>query len=97
MGLASIMVQETVPDALRGRVMSIYSLTFTGVMSFASLLISSTVDWMGMRWELQFSAGLYALGALVLVWRLRREEREGVGGDGRWRELARSSPVAADD
>jgi MFS family permease len=71
LGLASIIVQEMVPDALRGRVMSLYSLMFTGVMPFSSLLITTMADALGMRHELQISAVLYAMMASVLLWRLR--------------------------
>jgi MFS family permease len=71
MGLASIIVQEQVPDHLRGRVMSLYSLMFTGVMPFAALLISRTVDLIGMRLELQISAIFYTLAVLLLMRRLR--------------------------
>jgi MFS family permease len=72
LGLVSIMVQETVPDALRGRVMSLYSLTFTGIMPFGALLIPGVADWIGMRLELQIAAVLYAAGALLFMARLRR-------------------------
>ena len=72
LGLASIIVQEMVPDALRGRVMSLYSLMFMGVMPFSALLITKLADWLGMRHELQLSALLYANGALLLMWRLHR-------------------------
>lgn len=76
MGLVSIIVQEMVPDELRGRVMSLYSLMFTGVMPFASLLLASVADWLGMRLELQLSAGLYAVGACLLLWRLQRANQD---------------------
>ena len=71
LGLASIIIQEMVPDVLRGRVMSLSSLMFTGVMPFSSLLITSLADGIGMRRELQISAVLYASGALLLLCRLR--------------------------
>lgn len=71
LGLASIIMQEMVPDALRGRVMSLYSLMFTGVMPFAALLVSGVVTAIGMRLELQIAAVVYTLGALLLLWRLR--------------------------
>jgi MFS family permease len=74
-GLASVMVQEMVPDALRGRVMSLYSLMFTGVMPFAALIITRLADGIGMRRELQISALLYGVGALLLVWRFRWQSR----------------------
>ncbi len=77
LGVASIMVQESVVDAVRGRVMSLFSLAFTGVMPFAALAIARLADVIGMRRELQIAAVLYgACGALLLPM-LRR------AGDGR--------------
>jgi MFS family permease len=72
LGLSSIMVQEMVPDALRGRVMSLYSLMFTGVMPFASLLVTKLADVIGMRHELQIAAVVYGVVAQLLLWRLNR-------------------------
>lgn len=72
-GLASVMIQEQVPDELRGRVMSLHSLTFTGIMPFAALIIPFFADRVGMRLELQVSAILYAAGALFLIWNLARQ------------------------
>lgn len=83
LGLASLMIQELVPDQLRGRVMSLYSLTFTGIMPFAALLISRTTDWIGMRLQLQISGVLYTVGAVALmIWLQgihRREEHDRPG------------------
>src|SRR5262249_50993137 len=47
MGRSSQMVQERVPGELRGRVMSIYSISFTGIMPFATILWSFLVDRLG--------------------------------------------------
>ena len=51
------MVQESVSDAFRGRVMSLYALAFTGVMPFAALGVARLADVIGMRRELLFAAG----------------------------------------
>ncbi len=72
LGLVSIMLQERVPNELRGRVMSLSTMMFSGVMPFAALLMPPLVDWIGMRWELQLAGTLYALATLLLVLRLRR-------------------------
>jgi MFS family permease len=74
-GLTSIMVQDEVTDALRGRVMSLYSLMFTGVMPFGALLIPKLVDLLGMRRELQLAALLFTATAFLLILRLRRAQR----------------------
>lgn len=72
LGIASIMVQEAIPDALRGRVMSLYSLMFSGTMPLGALVLPGLTDWLGMRVELQLAAVLYAAGAFAALARLRR-------------------------
>ena len=76
LGVASTMVQESVPDALRGRVMSLYSLAFTGVAPFAALAIARLADVIGMRRELLLAAVLYGICGVLLIPMLRRTNRE---------------------
>jgi MFS family permease len=59
MGLASTIIQEVVPNQLRGRVMSLNSLTFVGIMPFASLFITGFADLIGLRNEMLVCAILY--------------------------------------
>ena len=75
LGLASVMVQESVSDVLRGRVMSLYSLAFTGVMPFAALAVGWLSDVAGMRRELQLAAALYGMCGVLLTAMLRRTTR----------------------
>jgi MFS family permease len=79
LGISSIIVQEMVSNEIRGRVMSLYTLMFTGVIPFSSLLLTAVVDWIGMRWELQIAALLYGLGAFLLLWRLARVPEPSAG------------------
>jgi MFS family permease len=72
LGVASIMVQESVSDAFRGRVMSLYSLAFTGVMPFAALAVARVTDVIGMRRELLFAAAAYSICGMLLIPILRR-------------------------
>jgi MFS family permease len=72
LGLASIMVQESVSDAFRGRVMSLYALAFTGVMPFAALGVARLADVIGMRRELLFAAVAYGICGMLLMPMLRR-------------------------
>jgi len=72
LGVASTMVQESVHDALRGRVMSLYSLAFTGVMPFAALAIARLADVTSMRRELLLSAVLYGICGMLLLPMLQR-------------------------
>jgi len=76
LGVASIMVQESVSDAFRGRVMSLYALAFTGVMPFAALAVARLADVIGMRRELLFAAVAYAICGMLLMPMLRRTNRE---------------------
>jgi MFS family permease len=75
LGVASVMVQENVPDAFRGRVMSFSGLAFTGAMPFAALAVARLADVTGMRRELLFAAGAYALCGMLLMPMLRRTNR----------------------
>jgi len=80
LGVASTMVQESVTDALRGRVMGIYSLAFTGVAPFAALAVARLADVIGMRRELLLAAVLYAVCSVLLIPMLRRTNRESRDG-----------------
>jgi MFS family permease len=73
MGRVSQMIQERVPGELRGRVVSITSLAFTGVMPFAGMAWSFLVDRLGhgpgYARVMQISAGAFAVLALLVVLR----------------------------
>lgn len=70
MGSSQIMtrVQQLAPDALRGRVMSIHGLAFTGTMPFATLLVTGAAELFGMPLVYASAALLTALGS-VLIYR----------------------------
>lgn len=72
MSQAATTVQQRAPDALRGRVMSIHSLAFTGVMPFAVLLVSGATELLGQPMALLGCAVAYALGAVAFYRRLIR-------------------------
>ena len=75
LGVASVMIQETVPDEFRGRVMSLYGLAFTGAMPFAALAVARLADVVGMRRELLFAAAAYLICGILLMPILRRTNR----------------------
>ena len=56
--MANVLIQTLVPDALRGRVMGLYALTFFGIMPLGALLAGSVAAWGG-------EPTAVALGALV--------------------------------
>jgi hypothetical protein len=45
MNIANALVQGLVPDALRGRVMSVYSLTFFGCMPLGALWVGAVAEY----------------------------------------------------
>jgi len=61
-------VQQIAPDDLRGRVLSIVSLAFNGVMPFATIVVSGSAEFFGQPLVLGVCAALTALGSWYL-WR----------------------------
>ncbi len=66
-------VQQLAPDHLRGRVMSIHSLSFNGTMPFATLIITAIAEVVGMSAIYALAAVCTALGSFLLyrryVWK----------------------------
>ena len=71
-GCNSTLQLET-PNALRGRVMGLYALSFAGMTPFGSLLVGAVAQHLGVRaaCALGGGSGLVALAILVLVGRSR--------------------------
>src|SRR5437660_7276144 len=72
-GLANTIVQERAPDYLRGRVSAVFMLSFVGLMPVAGLGITGLSDLIGMRTALAVAAGCYAVIALIVLGRVRRQ------------------------
>src|SRR5438552_5827371 len=72
-GLANTIVQERAPDYLRGRVSAVFLLSFVGLMPVAGLGITGLSDLIGMRTALAVAAGCYAVIALIVLGRVRRQ------------------------
>jgi MFS family permease len=72
-GLANTVVQERAPDYLRGRVSAVFMLSFVGLMPIAGLGITGLSDLIGMRSALAIAAGCYAVIALIVLGRVRRQ------------------------
>lgn len=76
LGRISQTVQERAPAELRGRVMAVFSMAWTGVMPFASLGISALADEIGYPRTMELAAALYFTFGLALTawaWRPLRE------------------------
>ena len=74
---ANTTVQLTVPDELRGRVMSLHTLMFAGMTPFGALLVGSVTEALGARagFLVTGAGGLVAILAVSTLWRLRRRSR----------------------
>lgn len=66
-GISSQLVQERAPDALRGRVSAVASLSFVAVLPFSGLMVSGLDTLFGMRPTLAICATGYAIVAAFLL------------------------------
>jgi len=64
--LINTLLQAKVPDEFRGRVMSLFMITFAGIMPFGNLISGSLAQGMGVSMAL-FSCGLACLVLFVLI------------------------------
>ena len=69
LGLNATTIQQVPPDAIRGRVMSVSGLTFSGVIPFAAIAIGGAVELAGIRPVYGACSVAYALLAGSLLWR----------------------------
>jgi len=72
---ANTTVQLSVPDDLRGRVMSLHTLMFAGMIPFGAFLVGSVVEAFGPRagFFITGAGGSIAVVLVTLLWRRRRE------------------------
>jgi len=70
MASSNTLIQSMVPDSLRGRVMSIYSMMFMGMAPFGALLAGTLADRIGAPASVAGGGIVCVLGALVFGWRL---------------------------
>jgi MFS family permease len=69
-GMANTLIQIVVPDSLRGRVTSVFSLSFFGTAPFASLFAGAMAQALGIRVGLSVGAGLTLACALYVLLRV---------------------------
>jgi predicted MFS family arabinose efflux permease len=74
---ANTTVQLTVPDELRGRVMSLHTLMFAGATPFGAFLVGSVTQALGVRagFLVMGGGGFVSIAALSLWWRWHRRPR----------------------
>jgi MFS family permease len=70
MASSNTLIQAMVPDALRGRVMAIYSMMFMGMAPFGALLAGTLADRIGASATVAGGGAVCILGALVFGARL---------------------------
>jgi predicted MFS family arabinose efflux permease len=73
---ANTIVQTLAPDALRGRVFSIYSLALIGTAPIGQLLIGTAAKYLGPRLAVQIGAELAAAFILLVYLRVRQLWKE---------------------
>jgi MFS family permease len=62
----NVILQLHVDNAMRGRVMSLYTLTFFGISPFGNLLIGAWSEWWGLTAALGISGAITLAGALLV-------------------------------
>jgi MFS family permease len=67
MASSNTLLQSMVPDELRGRVMSVYSMVFMGMAPFGALLAGVAADRVGAPWTVTGS-GIVCMTAAVVYW-----------------------------
>lgn len=72
MGSSNTLIQSMVPDRLRGRVMSVYSMMFMGMAPMGSLLAGAAADRLGAPWTVAAGGILCIAGAAVFAMFLPR-------------------------
>jgi MFS family permease len=73
--LANAILQELVPDTLRGRVMSVYTLGFLGAMPIGALFIGTIAEYTSEPFAIVISAGLMSL-FVIWLWFFHSEIRK---------------------
>jgi MFS family permease len=67
--LINTLLQNQLDDAMRGRVLALYTLTFFGFMPFGNLAIGALAEWWGIREAIVLSAACSFIGALLILWK----------------------------
>ena len=78
---ANTLVQTSIDDAVRGRVMGIWSVGFGGSLPLGSFLAGTVADVISPYATIGIFAGILALSSLVVWWRLPRRSAAAVPAD----------------
>lgn len=73
MALTNTLIQTAVPDQLRGRVMSVYTLMFLGMAPLGSLQAGALAHWLGAPTAVRIGVSVCAIVALILSPRIVKQ------------------------
>ena len=71
---SNTVLQTTVPDEMRGRVMGVWSLVFGAMIPLGSLEVGAVAHWIGTSFALAFGAVVCAASAILTLAVIRRRE-----------------------
>ena len=77
MSSSNTLVQAMIPDVLRGRVMSVYSMMFMGIAPFGALLAGTLAGYIGAAETVAIGGGVCIVGAAVFAYKGRLLKDEG--------------------
>src|SRR4051812_6389530 len=76
MAASNTLIQSMVPNALRGRVMAVYSMMFMGMAPIGALLAGALADWIGATKTVAAGGAFCIAGGLLFLQRLPRLQGE---------------------
>jgi MFS family permease len=74
---SNTLIQAMVPDHLRGRVMSVYSMMFMGAAPIGALLAGTVAGYIGAAETVALGGAACLIGALIFLWTARGLREEG--------------------
>lgn len=77
MSSSNTLIQAMVPDELRGRVMSVYSMMFMGMAPLGALLAGTLAEILGAPNTVALGGAVCVLGSLVFILRLPKLQEQG--------------------
>jgi len=77
MSSSNTLIQAMVPDELRGRVMSVYSMMFMGMAPLGALLAGTLAEILGAPETVALGGAVCVLGSLVFILRLPKLQEQG--------------------
>jgi MFS family permease len=89
MAASNTLIQSMVPDALRGRVMAVYSMMFMGMAPVGALMAGGLADWLGATLTVALGGGFCLMAGLIFLYKL-----PGLRGDARRLILAQQTAAA---